>query len=100
MAEPSTTEVTVTQLTDDEFQVDVRDDEGQTRHTVRADTDAVDKFGHGHPAGTVVETAFRFLLEREPKVSILGSFELAIIEKFFPEYGAEMKRRLGDDSDA
>ena len=27
-----------------------------------------------------------FLLEREPKESILGSFELPVIERYFPDY--------------
>ena len=91
----TSTQITVTKTADGEFQVDVRDTEGETHHAVRADEATIEKFGHGQPAETVVETSFRFLLEREPKVSILGNFELSIIGRFFPEYEAEMERRLG-----
>ena len=93
----TSTQITVTKTADGEFQVDVRDAESETHHAVQADEATIEKFGHGQPAETVVETSFRFLLEREPKVSILGNFELSIIGKFFPEYEAEMERRLGSE---
>ena len=44
----------------------------------------------------VVRESFVFLLEREPPESILPSFSLDIIRRYFPEYDDEMRRRLGD----
>ena len=38
--------------------------------------------------------AFEFLLENEPKESILGRFELPLIGRYFPNFEAEMKRRI------
>ena len=38
----------------------------------------------------LIEKSFRFLLEREPKESILKSFNLKIISKYFPEYEKEI----------
>jgi hypothetical protein len=35
-----------------------------------------------------VEASFWFLLEREPKESILRRFDLAVIEQYFPDYAA------------
>jgi hypothetical protein len=35
-----------------------------------------------------------FLLKREPKESILRSFDLTVISRYFPEYEREMTRRL------
>ncbi|HEY3523282.1 MAG TPA: hypothetical protein VGK63_06235, partial [Candidatus Limnocylindrales bacterium] len=43
----------------------------------------------------LVETSFAFLLEREPPSSILRSFDLSTIERFFPDYPREVIRRLG-----
>lgn len=43
----------------------------------------------------VVRESFVFLLEREPPSSILPSFSLDIIGRYFPEYPHEMRRRLG-----
>ena len=39
--------------------------------------------------------SFRFLLEREPKESILRRFDLPAIERYFPEYPREIRKRLG-----
>ncbi len=37
---------------------------------------------------------FEFLLEREPKESILKRFDLSLISRYFPEYEKEIWRRL------
>lgn len=42
----------------------------------------------------LVEESFRFLLEREPKSSILSSFELTVIGNYFPEYEDKIGERL------
>lgn len=39
--------------------------------------------------------SFEFLLEREPVDSILRMFDLPVIERYFPEWREEMRRRLG-----
>jgi hypothetical protein len=38
----------------------------------------------------LVKKSFEFLLEREPKESILRSFNLKIISNYFPEYEKEI----------
>ena len=42
----------------------------------------------------LVEESFRFLLEREPVTSIMGSFDLNVIERYFPEYPRDIGARL------
>ena len=37
---------------------------------------------------------FDFLLEREPKESILSSFDLSVVSRYFPEYEHEIQSRL------
>jgi hypothetical protein len=39
-----------------------------------------------------LEAAFRFLLDREPKESILGRFDVTAISRYFPEFEREMPR--------
>ena len=34
----------------------------------------------------IIERSFAFLLQRESNVSILSSFELPVIQRYFPEY--------------
>jgi hypothetical protein len=41
-----------------------------------------------------VRRSFEFLLEREPKESILKRFDLSVISRYFPEYEREIKRSL------
>jgi len=43
---------------------------------------------------SLVEASIAFLLERESKESILRDFDLIVIEKFFPDYEQEIRRRL------
>lgn len=42
----------------------------------------------------LIRKSFEFLLEREPKESILGRFDLSVISRYFPEYEREIKKRL------
>ena len=42
----------------------------------------------------LVHETFPFLLEREPRSSILARFDLPVVERYFPEYPAEIRRRL------
>jgi hypothetical protein len=37
-------------------------------------------------AETLIEKSFEFLLERESDTSILRSFDLPVIQRYFPEY--------------
>ncbi|MGA3056637.1 MAG: hypothetical protein ABSE70_01175 [Candidatus Limnocylindrales bacterium] len=40
----------------------------------------------------LIRRSFEFLLAREPKESILRSFGLSVIVRYFPEYEREMRR--------
>jgi hypothetical protein len=42
----------------------------------------------------LVEASFRYLLEREPNTSILRSFSLDEIGRYFPGWSSEMAGRL------
>jgi hypothetical protein len=41
-----------------------------------------------------LEAAFRFLLDREPKESILRRFDVTAISRYFPEFEREMPHYL------
>ena len=40
----------------------------------------------------LLEFSFKFLLKREPNTSILSSFDITMIQNYFGEYEAEVKR--------
>ena len=48
--------------------------------------------GAADPAD-LVRRSFEFLLAREPKESILSSFGLSVIARYFPEFEREIRRR-------
>lgn len=74
------------------FQVVVRDRDGESHHGVTMISSV--RISAGHPSEAVVEAAFRFLLDREPKESILAAFDIAVISRYFPEFERELPRYL------
>src|SRR6266699_4076609 len=46
----------------------------------------------------LLRRSFEFLLEREPKESILTRFDLSMISRYFPEFEREIRRRLSSES--
>ncbi len=76
------------------YHVTVNEDGDMTTHLV---TVWPSDIGHYAPSATpeeLIEASFEFLLEREPKESILTRFELPLIERAFPEYGQAMRSRF------
>lgn len=64
------------------FEVTVTEGTGRTTHRVTARSADLARLG----GDAAIEAAFRFLLEREPKESILASFDLMVIARYFPEF--------------
>jgi hypothetical protein len=78
---------------DDEWMVAVRA-AVTTHHRVRVTKAEIDRLAEGRPVEELLEESFRFLLEREPNTSILPSFGLLLIGRYFPEYETEIRGRL------
>jgi hypothetical protein len=66
--------------------VDVSDTTGTTHYLVRMSRKDFDRWGRGRSAEKLVRDSFGFLLEREPKESILREFDLSVIKRYFPDY--------------
>lgn len=68
----------------------------QTRHVVTVTAADLARWGLGSGREDVVDLvarSFEFLLRREPPSSILRSFDLAVIQRYFPEYDTEITAR-------
>jgi hypothetical protein len=79
------------------FEVVVKDGTGRTRHVVDMDDGTYERLtGKRHTPEECVRAAFRFLLDRESKESILGRFDITVIARYFPEFEAELPRYLAD----
>jgi hypothetical protein len=76
------------------FAVLVREGRSETRHAVTFAAADFSRLGNGATPERVIKAAFAFLLEREPKESILSSFDLSVIARYFPEFERELPRYL------
>ncbi len=75
------------------YDVIVREGATESRHWVTVSkNDYRDLTGGKLSPERLVESSFEFLLEREPKESILSRFDLSVISRYFPEF----KRRISD----
>lgn len=77
------------------FDVAVREGKGETRHQVTVAAATCDRLTSGrHTPEQCIEAAFRFLLDREPKESILARFDVTVISRYFPEFERELPNYL------
>ena len=76
------------------FEVEVAEGLDATRHRVALRVADFARLAGGATPERMVEAAFQFLLEREPKESILVSFDVNVIARYFPEFERELPRYL------
>ncbi len=78
-----------------ECKVEVGSGGDVTRHTVTLERGYWQRLTGGKTEPRhLVEKSFQFLLEREPKTSILRSFDLSVISRYFPEYETRIRELL------
>ncbi len=84
--------IDVTQRSDDEFEVTVEEGGTSTHHVVTVDDDYHRKLTGGRMGkDELVRRSFEFLLQREPKESILSRFNLKVITRYFPSYEEKIR---------
>ena len=83
-------EITVTRGGGDRFlwrfRVAVREGDSATEHDVTLSASDFERLGAGREPEELLRACFAFLLEREPKESILSSFDVSVIGRYFPEF--------------
>jgi hypothetical protein len=78
--------IEVEKLDDSTYKVTVKG-RSVTSHEVRVDSSYHQKLTAGSVTPeTLIEKSFEFLLERESNTSILRTFDLPVIGRYFPEY--------------
>jgi hypothetical protein len=78
-----------------EFLVTVREGGSETRHEVTMKSATFARLAGGKAsAEECVRAAFAFLLDREAKESILSSFDVTVIARYFPEFEREIGKYL------
>lgn len=79
------------------YRVTVSEGSSQSSHNVKVTPADVDRYAPGTPPERLVEASFEFLLDREPKESILVHFDLRVIELYFPDYPRQIGEALKDE---
>ena len=79
-------ELLITELSKDKFEITVNADQ-ITKHVVSVtDQMLLNLTKNKISKEELLNFSFNFLLERETNTSILSSFDLTVISKYFPEY--------------
>lgn len=87
--------ISVSKLSETKFEVSIQG-RTPTTHTVTVAPEYAAKLTGGSVSAEVlVQRSFEFLLEREPNTSILRSFDLPVIARYFPEYERVIRGMLG-----
>ena len=88
-------DITITSRAPREFDVQVREGDRERSHHVTVPEDLIQELQlPDDDLERVVRRSFEFLLEREPASSIMSTFSLDMIARYFPEYPQELARRL------
>ena len=73
----------------------VRDLRGESRHRVTIAANQAERWTKlGAEPSRCVEAVMRFLLDREPKESILSAFDTGVVRRYFPEFDDAFPRYL------
>ena len=85
-------EITVRPAGEGRFSVRVEEDGSSTQHDVTVSPEDLERLSAGRTPDALVRDCFVFLLAREPKESILRSFDVSAIGRYFPEFEREIVR--------
>ena len=88
----SRTSFSIEKQTDDVFVVTVADGITTTHTVTVTDQSLTDLTDNNVTKTQLLEFSFNFLLDREPNTSILSSFDINVISRYFSDYRDEVRR--------
>jgi hypothetical protein len=87
--------INVESLSDGAFQVRVSEGATESSHRVTLRPEYLKRLTAGKIDATeLLRRSFEFLLDREPKESILSRFDLQDIQRYFPDFERAMERQI------
>ena len=84
--------ISIKKQTNDVFQVTVADSMTTTHEVTVTDQSLCDLTDDKVTKMQLLKFSFKFLLEREPNTSILSSFDINVISKYFSDYRDKVRR--------
>ena len=88
----SRTSFSIEKRTDDIFVVTVADSVTTTHKVTVTDQSLTDLADNKVTKTQLLDFSFNFLLDREPNTSILSSFDINVISRYFSDYRDEVRR--------
>ena len=84
--------ISIEKRNDNVFEVTVADNVTTTHTVTVTDQSLTDLADNNTTKTQLLEFSFNFLLDREPNTSILSSFDINVISRYFSDYGDEVRR--------
>ena len=84
--------ISIEKQTDDVFVIAVTDGITTTHTVTVTDQSLTDLADNNVTKTQLLEFSFNFLLDREPNTSILSSFDINVISRYFSDYRDEVRR--------
>ena len=84
--------LSIKKLSDDVFKVTVVETSTTTHTVTVTDQSLTDLTDDKVTKTQLLKFSFRFILEREPNTSILSSFDINVISRYFSDYKDEVRR--------
>ena len=84
--------ISIEKRNDNVFEVTVADSVTTTHTVTVTDQSLTDLTDNNTTKTQLLEFSFNFLLDREPNTSILSSFDINVISKYFSDYRDEVRR--------
>ena len=84
--------ISIEKQTDDVFVITVTDGITTTHTVTVTDQSLTDLADNNVTKTQLLEFSFNFLLDREPNTSILSSFDINVISRYFSDYKDEVRR--------
>ena len=84
--------ISIEKRNDNVFEVTVTDSVTTTHTVTVTDQSLTDLTDNNVTKTQLLEFSFNFLLDREPNTSILSSFDINVISKYFSDYRDEVRR--------
>ena len=84
--------ISINKISDDLFEVTVADRITTTHKVTVTDESLTDLTDNNVTKTQLLNFSCRFLLEKEPNTSILSSFDINVISKYFSNYRDEVRR--------
>ena len=89
--------ISIRKISDELFEVTVAENSTTTHTVTVTDQSLTDLTNNNVTKTQLLEFSFNFLLDKEPNTSILSSFDINVISKYFSDYRDGVRQWYDED---